>query len=87
MGKTPAFQFYPGDWLRSEVAGCSISAQGLWLRLLMVMHDCDRYGIDLATRAKHANMKILDYADTLPGVIDILYSLAHELFPHAVQLS
>ena len=44
MGKTPAFQFYPGDWLRSEVAGCSIGAQGLWLRLLIVMHDCERYG-------------------------------------------
>lgn len=44
-----------------------------------------RYGIDLVARARHANMKTLDYAETLPGVMDILYSLAHELFPHTVQ--
>ena len=44
MGKLPAIQFYPGDWLRDNVSGCSLAAQGLWLRILMLMHDCDQYG-------------------------------------------
>lgn len=44
MSKSPAFQFYPGDWLRDEVSGCSLEAQGLWLRLIMIMHDAPIYG-------------------------------------------
>lgn len=42
--KLPAIQFYPGDWLRDNVSGCSLEAQGLWLRMLILMHDCERYG-------------------------------------------
>lgn len=42
--KLPAIQFYPGDWLRDQVAGCSLAAQGLWLRMLMIAHDSERYG-------------------------------------------
>lgn len=44
MAKLPAIQFYPGDWLRDSVAGCSLAAQGLWLRMMFLMHDSDRYG-------------------------------------------
>lgn len=44
MPKLPYLAFYPGDWLRDHVAGCSIAAQGLWLRMLILMHDCERYG-------------------------------------------
>ncbi len=44
MGKLPAIQFYPGDWLRDAVAGCSLAAQGLWLRLMFVGHDAEDYG-------------------------------------------
>jgi len=42
--KAPGFMFYPGDWLRDQVAGCSVAAQGLWLRMMFIMHDSDRYG-------------------------------------------
>lgn len=42
--KLPAIQFYPGDWLRDHVAGCSLAAQGLWLRMMILMHDSERYG-------------------------------------------
>ena len=42
--KRPSFQFYPGDWIRDSVAGCSLAAQGLWLRMMIVAHDCDPYG-------------------------------------------
>src|SRR5262245_40705133 len=44
VGKLPSLQFYPGDWLRDPVSGCSLAAQGLWLRLMILMHDSERYG-------------------------------------------
>lgn len=44
MPKLPSFQFYPGDWLRDDVSGCSLEAQGLWLRMMIVMHDAQVYG-------------------------------------------
>lgn len=44
MTKLPSFQFYPGDWLRDGVAGVSLAAQGLWLRLMILMHDSPNYG-------------------------------------------
>lgn len=42
--KLPAITFYPGDWLRDDVSGCSLAAQGLWLRMMILAHDADRYG-------------------------------------------
>ena len=44
MAKLPCIHFYPGDWLRDQVSGCSMAAQGLWLRMMMLAHDTDRYG-------------------------------------------
>lgn len=43
-GKLPAFLFYPADWLIDPVAGCSLEAQGLWLRMMILMHTAERYG-------------------------------------------
>lgn len=42
--KLPAIQFYPGDWLKDNVSGCSLQAQGLWLRMLFLAHESDRRG-------------------------------------------
>lgn len=42
--KLPAITFYPGDWLRDAVSGCSLAAQGLWLRMMILAHDSPRYG-------------------------------------------
>jgi hypothetical protein len=44
MARSPYFPFYPGDWLRNDVSGCSLEAQGLWLRMMIVMHDAQVYG-------------------------------------------
>jgi len=44
MAKLPCIHLYPGDWLRDAVAGCSLAAQGLWLRMMFIGHDSDRYG-------------------------------------------
>lgn len=43
--KRPAFQFYPGDWLRdTALQSCSLEAQGLWIKLMCLMHDGEPYG-------------------------------------------
>ncbi len=41
--RLPWLKFYPSDWLVDAIAGC-LAAQGLWLRLLFVMHDAIPYG-------------------------------------------
>ena len=40
----PAIQLYPGDWVLDPIAGCSLAAQGLWLRMMFLAHKSDRYG-------------------------------------------
>lgn len=42
--RLPYIALYPADWLADDVAGCSLQAQGLWLRLMFLMHTSDRYG-------------------------------------------
>ena len=43
--KRPAFQFYPGDWLRSaDLRACSVGARGLWIDMLCLMHGGNPYG-------------------------------------------
>jgi hypothetical protein len=44
-GKKPAFQFYPGDWLRDpSLRSCSLAARGLWMDMLCFMHESSRRG-------------------------------------------
>ena len=44
-GKRPAFQFYPGDWLRDTgLRSCSAAARGLWMDILCFMHEGSPYG-------------------------------------------
>ncbi len=43
--KRPSFQFYPQDWLSaSEVRACSVSARGLWIDMICLMHQGEPYG-------------------------------------------
>ena len=45
MTKRPAFQFYPGDWLRDTgLRSCSAAARGLWMDILCFMHKGSPYG-------------------------------------------
>lgn len=44
--KRPSFQFYPGDWLANgNLRRCSDAEQGVWVRVLCVLHDQDEYGV------------------------------------------
>ena len=43
--KRPAFQFYPADWRKDvELQSCSMAAQGLWINVLCIAHECEPYG-------------------------------------------
>lgn len=43
--KRPAFQFYPGDWLRdSALRASAVAARGLWIDMLCFMHQSEPYG-------------------------------------------
>lgn len=44
MSKLPWLQLFPADWLSDALAGCSLGAQGLWLRMMFIMHTSERYG-------------------------------------------
>lgn len=44
MTKLPAVMLYPNDWEGDEIAFCSLAAQGLWLRMMFLMHRSTRYG-------------------------------------------
>lgn len=46
MPKRPSFQFYPADWLKDTgLQACSFAAQGLWMKMLCIMHESDVYGM------------------------------------------
>lgn len=45
MANNLAFiKFFPNDWLSDGVAACSLAAQGLWLRMMILMHHSKPYG-------------------------------------------
>lgn len=57
MGKAPAFQFYPGDWLKDPaVARCSPETRGIWIDLLCSMHESGRSGQVIGTADQLARL-------------------------------
>jgi len=41
----PSFQFFPNDWLIDAALNqCSLETQGLWIRLMCLMHQSEEYG-------------------------------------------
>jgi len=41
----PSFQFYPDNWRNnSNLRRCSWAARGVWVEVICLMHDSDRYG-------------------------------------------
>src|SRR3990167_1344800 len=46
MAKSPAFQFYTGDWLKDPNLGqCSPATRGIWIDMLALMHENGRSGL------------------------------------------
>jgi hypothetical protein len=53
--KRPAFQFYPGDWLKDPALTlCSPATRGIWIDLLCAMHELDQTGQITGTREQLA---------------------------------
>lgn len=53
MTKLPAFQFYPGDWMKDPaLRSCSVAARGLWMDVLCMMFESDRRGYLQASNGK-----------------------------------
>lgn len=51
-GKLPAFQFYPGDWLKDpRLRVCSHAAKGVYIDMLCLMFESDERGV-LATAGR-----------------------------------
>lgn len=45
MAKLPAFQFYPGDWMKDpNLRRCSHAAKGIWMDILCLMFESDERG-------------------------------------------
>lgn len=43
--KLPAFQFYPGDWMKDpKLRRCSAGARGVWMDVLCLMFECEPRG-------------------------------------------
>lgn len=43
--RRPAFQFYPADWRKDPaLSACSLAARGLWIELICIAHESERYG-------------------------------------------
>lgn len=43
--KLPAFQLYPGDWLKDpRLSMCTLKTRGVWIDLICAMHELDRSG-------------------------------------------
>lgn len=46
MAKLPAFQFYPGDWMKDpNLRRSSLAARGLWIDMLCLMFECEERGV------------------------------------------
>lgn len=44
--KRPSFQFYPADWRNNaKLRRCSWEARGVWIEVMGLMHDSDKYGV------------------------------------------
>jgi hypothetical protein len=44
VNRLPALLIYDGDWMKDEIAGCSLAAQGFMLRIMFIGHSSARYG-------------------------------------------
>lgn len=71
--KLPAIHLYPGDWLRDTVAGCSLAAQGLWLRMMFLMHDSERYGYLIVNGSPMTSESIARRCGCTPTEYETLY--------------
>lgn len=82
MSKLPAFQFYPGDWMKDpNLRRCSAAARGIWMDLLCLMFECADRG-RLVTNS--VTWTLQDAAQAISGDTKENLSLIQELLDKGV---
>jgi hypothetical protein len=57
--KLPAFQFYPGDWMKDpNLRRCTHAAKGLWMDLLCLMFESEERGVLISSRRAWSDEEI-----------------------------
>lgn len=57
--KKPAFQFYPGDWMKDpELRSVSVAARGLWIDMLCLMFESSQRGYLLINGKAPSEMQL-----------------------------
>jgi hypothetical protein len=85
--KLPAFQFYPGDWLKDpEVSRCSSAARGVLMDALCLMWESIPRGVLMWTEMELAQAIRGDAADNLVRVKELLrnHALSRGVFAAGV---
>ena len=78
----PAFQFYPGDWLRDvNLRLCSLPARGLWIDLLCIMFSSSSRGF---AKANGRNLQANDLAKVVANDEQTISTLLQELEDNGV---
>lgn len=82
MAKDPAILFYPADWLNDNVSGCSLEAQGLWLRMLILAHSSERRGyLQLNGKAMQESFIAAKCGSSVPQYLTLLQELDNAAVP------
>lgn len=82
MAKLPAFQFYPGDWMKDpNLRRCSHAAKGVWIDMLCLMFECDERGV-LASGGVPWGLD--EIARAVGGAPDVALSCVEELLAKGV---
>jgi hypothetical protein len=86
----PYFPFYVDDYLTDEkLVECSAESQGVYIRILCIMHKSEEYGVILLRQKdKQSDQQVLNFAEKLakhmPFKIDIIKKSLIELIEEDV---
>jgi hypothetical protein len=71
MAKLPAFQFYPGDWMKDpQVSMLSAASRGVWIDLICAMHEASRSGELCGTTDQIARIARCSTAEFIQALTD-----------------
>lgn len=70
MTKRPSFQFYPADWRKDPaLSSCSLAARGLWIELMCVAHEAEKYGVLTVNGHAMTHQQIARAVGEVPPVV------------------
>jgi hypothetical protein len=75
----PWMKFYPQDWRSDEkLRMCSLSARGLWMEMLAIMHRSERYGQLLISGKIPNDAQLAVQVGAMPGEVTALLAELRE---------